>query len=227
MRASSGAAAGARRLRAAGCRDRPIRGIAPLSCRPSVIDSWTRIAEAWNQERQNAAAEQVDSRRRAKPMPGKFRRRCHGMSFLESGIGKRSPRRRPSPRRSAPALAQKSGGILHMYHRDSPASMSILEEATISTVIPVMGVMNNLVMFDQHKPQNSLDTIVPDLADELELERGRQVAHLQAARRRQMARRQAVHRQGRQMHLRPAAGQGHRRICVSTRARAGTKISKM
>ena len=31
--------------------------------------------------------------------------------------------------------------------------------------MPVMGVMNNLVMYDQHKPQNSLETIVPDLAD--------------------------------------------------------------
>ena len=51
-----------------------------------------------------------------------------------------------------------------MYHRDSPASMSIHEEATFSTVIPVMGVMNNLVMYDQNKPQNSLDEIVPDLA---------------------------------------------------------------
>ena len=47
-----------------------------------------------------------------------------------------------------PALAQKQGGILHLYHRDSPASMSILEEATISTVMPMMGVFNNLVMFD-------------------------------------------------------------------------------
>ena len=28
----------------------------------------------------------------------------------------------------------------------------------------MMGVFNNLVMYDQHKPQNSLDTIVPDLA---------------------------------------------------------------
>ena len=74
-----------------------------------------------------------------------------------------------------------------MYHRDSPASMSIHEEATVSTVVPMMAVMNNLVMFDQHKPQNSLDTIVPDLADELELERGRQDADLQAARRRQVA----------------------------------------
>ena len=33
-----------------------------------------------------------------------------------------------------PALAQKQGGVLKVYHRDSPASMSILEEATISIV---------------------------------------------------------------------------------------------
>src|SRR5829696_1162677 len=64
-----------------------------------------------------------------------------------------------------PATAQKKGGVLQMYHRDSPASMSIHEEATFSTVIPVMGVMNNLVMYDQNKPQNSLETIVPDLAE--------------------------------------------------------------
>jgi peptide/nickel transport system substrate-binding protein len=65
----------------------------------------------------------------------------------------------------SPALAQKSGGILRVYHRDSPASMSILEEATISTVMPVMPVFNNLVVFDQHVPQNSLKSIVPDLAE--------------------------------------------------------------
>ena len=28
------------------------------------------------------------------------------------------------------ALAQKAGGVLSIYHRDGPASMSILEEAT-------------------------------------------------------------------------------------------------
>jgi peptide/nickel transport system substrate-binding protein len=66
---------------------------------------------------------------------------------------------------AAPALAQKRGGILHMYHRDSPASMSIHEEATFSVVVPAMGIMNNLVMYDQNKPQNSLSTIVPDLAE--------------------------------------------------------------
>ena len=42
--------------------------------------------------------------------------------------------------------------------------MSIHEEGTISTVLPVMGVFNNLVVYDQHKPQNSLETIVPELA---------------------------------------------------------------
>ena len=63
-----------------------------------------------------------------------------------------------------PALAQKPGGILKMYSPDSPASMSIHEEATVFAEGPMMGVFNNLVMFDQHVPQNSLQSIVPDLA---------------------------------------------------------------
>src|SRR5262249_2973280 len=62
------------------------------------------------------------------------------------------------------AAAQQPGGILHVAHRDSPASMSVLEEVTISVGAPMMPVFNNLVLFDQHVPQNSLDTIVPDLA---------------------------------------------------------------
>src|SRR5271163_2633659 len=61
-------------------------------------------------------------------------------------------------------FAQKQGGILKMYNPDSPASMSIHEEATIISERPMMGVFNNLVMFDQHVPQNSLASIVPDLA---------------------------------------------------------------
>src|SRR5712691_13278562 len=65
---------------------------------------------------------------------------------------------------SEPALAQKQGGILRMPAITSPASMSIHEESTIATLGPMMGVFNNLVMFDQHVPQNSLDAIVPDLA---------------------------------------------------------------
>src|SRR5690242_6503584 len=58
----------------------------------------------------------------------------------------------------------KPGGILKIYHRDSPASASIHEEATYSTNIPFMPVFNNLVIFDQHTPQNSEQSIVPELA---------------------------------------------------------------
>ncbi len=65
---------------------------------------------------------------------------------------------------AAPAAAQKHGGILRMPLITSPASMSIHEESTIATLGPMMGVFNNLVMFDQHVKQNSLDKIVPDLA---------------------------------------------------------------
>src|SRR6516164_5555702 len=63
-----------------------------------------------------------------------------------------------------PASAQKAGGILKMYSPDSPASMSIHEEATFVAEGPMMGVFNNLVMFDQHVKQNSLASIIPDLA---------------------------------------------------------------
>jgi len=64
------------------------------------------------------------------------------------------------------ALAQKSGGVLKVYFFDSPASMSIHEESTIAAGSPLMGVFNNLVLFDQHVPRNSLASIVPDLASD-------------------------------------------------------------
>ena len=62
------------------------------------------------------------------------------------------------------AQAQKRGGVLKIYSPDSPASVSILEEATAFAVGPMMGVFNNLVLFDQNMKQNSLQTIRPDLA---------------------------------------------------------------
>ena len=64
------------------------------------------------------------------------------------------------------AFAQKPGGILQMPGFASPASMSIHEESTIAAGIPLMGVFNNLVLFDQHVAQNSLASIVPDLASD-------------------------------------------------------------
>lgn len=61
--------------------------------------------------------------------------------------------------------AQKQGGTLRVWHRASPGNMSIFEEGTISIVAPIMGVFNNLVIFDPNMKQNSLASIVPDLAE--------------------------------------------------------------
>jgi len=63
------------------------------------------------------------------------------------------------------AVAQKPGGVLRVFHRDSPGNMSIHEEGTISVLAPMMPVFNNLVVFNQHEKQNRLDNIVPDLAE--------------------------------------------------------------
>jgi peptide/nickel transport system substrate-binding protein len=65
---------------------------------------------------------------------------------------------------ATPALAQKPGGILRQYMIDSPASMSMLDGVNPLAQRTTMGVFNNLVMFDQHVKQNSLESIVPDLA---------------------------------------------------------------
>src|SRR5262245_29237094 len=64
-----------------------------------------------------------------------------------------------------PALAQKRGGTLRLYQLDNPPSASLHEESTITSVTPFSAVYNNLVMFDPFKPHESLDTIVPDLAE--------------------------------------------------------------
>src|SRR5690348_4268400 len=63
-----------------------------------------------------------------------------------------------------PVQAQKSGGVLQISFFDNPASMSLHEEATGAALRPMMGVFNNLVMFDQHVAQNSPTSIIPDLA---------------------------------------------------------------
>src|SRR5580700_7163278 len=65
---------------------------------------------------------------------------------------------------ATPAFAEKKGGVLRVYQYDSPASMSIHEEALNSAQNPIMPVFNNLVIFKQDEPQNRMDTIVPDLA---------------------------------------------------------------
>ncbi|MBV9967088.1 MAG: peptide ABC transporter substrate-binding protein [Alphaproteobacteria bacterium] len=63
-----------------------------------------------------------------------------------------------------PALAQKPGGILRVHAIDSPPSLSMLEEVDANPARAAMGIFNNLVMFNQHVKQNSMASIVPDLA---------------------------------------------------------------
>src|SRR5256884_8302014 len=65
----------------------------------------------------------------------------------------------------ASAAEPKHGGILRFYHRDSPGGASIHEGATYSINIPFMPVFNNLVIFDQHIAQNSMDSLRPELAE--------------------------------------------------------------
>jgi peptide/nickel transport system substrate-binding protein len=65
---------------------------------------------------------------------------------------------------NAQAAEPKHGGILKIYHRETPPSLSIHEEATFSVNAPAMALFNNLVIYDQHKPQNSMGTIVAELA---------------------------------------------------------------
>src|SRR5271170_3730384 len=88
---------------------------------------------------------------------------------------------------SGGAAAQKPGGVLRIYHRDSPASMSVHEEGTNSVSIPMMAVFNNLVLFDQHISQKQPRGDPPRSRRQLVVERRRQAAHVQAASRRQMA----------------------------------------
>jgi peptide/nickel transport system substrate-binding protein len=67
----------------------------------------------------------------------------------------------------APAFADngKRGGTLRVYQLDNPPSASLHEESTITSITPFSSIYNNLVMFDPFKPRESLDTIVPDLAE--------------------------------------------------------------
>jgi peptide/nickel transport system substrate-binding protein len=66
---------------------------------------------------------------------------------------------------ATPALAQKKGGTLRLYHNDNPPSTSLMEESTIASVMPFAAVFNNLVVFDPAKPHESLETVIPDLAE--------------------------------------------------------------
>src|SRR6201997_4906816 len=113
--------------------------VRPRACRGNGGEAGSGSTRSWTARRRGGAMN--------------LRRTCVAIAGLLAGMAL-----------VGPALAQKQGGTLRVFHRDSPASMSILEEGSISAIMPMMGVFNNLVLFDQHLPQNRVETIVPDLA---------------------------------------------------------------
>jgi peptide/nickel transport system substrate-binding protein len=69
---------------------------------------------------------------------------------------------------STPAISQtpKAGGTINVTQReDLPQGFAIHETQTSSTVWPSMPCFNNLVVYDPAKKQESLDTIVGELAE--------------------------------------------------------------
>jgi peptide/nickel transport system substrate-binding protein len=66
---------------------------------------------------------------------------------------------------AAVAQAQKSGGILKAVQRENPPSLSIHEEATVSTTWPMSPVYNNLVFFNPAHAVESADDLVGELAE--------------------------------------------------------------
>jgi len=87
-----------------------------------------------------------------------------------------------------------------------PGSASIHEEATYSVTRSLHAGFNNLVIYKQDVAQNSLESIVPDLAESLGWTATAKRS-IQLRQRRQWHDRQAVPHQRRQMHVRNADGQ--------------------
>ncbi len=66
----------------------------------------------------------------------------------------------------AETWAQKSGGVLRIALREGPGSPSLVEESSIYTNLPFMGVFNNLILYDQKESIARPETIRPELATE-------------------------------------------------------------
>ena len=68
---------------------------------------------------------------------------------------------------AGPADSQtpKRGGILNAMLAEDPPGFSIHESSTISGVWPLSPCYSNLVWFDPLKPQESAETVIPELAE--------------------------------------------------------------
>jgi peptide/nickel transport system substrate-binding protein len=66
---------------------------------------------------------------------------------------------------TAGAQAPRRGGVLTAMLGEDPPGLSIHEAATVSTVWPMLPCYSNLVLFDQLKAQETVDTVRPELAE--------------------------------------------------------------
>ena len=94
---------------------------------------------------------------------------------------------------SAQAAEPKHGGILKFYHRETPPSLSIHEEATFSVNIAGDGDVQQLDRIRSAQAAEQHGHHRAGSGDELVVGQGEHRAHLQAAAGRHLARRQAVH----------------------------------
>ena len=67
-------------------------------------------------------------------------------------------------RHALAAETPRRGGILRGYQPGNTASMSLLEETTMLVIAPMQAAFNNLIVFDPNVRQNSMGSIVPELA---------------------------------------------------------------
>jgi peptide/nickel transport system substrate-binding protein len=63
------------------------------------------------------------------------------------------------------AQAPRRGGVLNAMLGEDPPGFSIHESATISGLWPVAPCYSNLVIFDPLKPNESVQTVLPELAE--------------------------------------------------------------
>src|SRR5215475_4045376 len=65
----------------------------------------------------------------------------------------------------AQGTTPKRGGILNSLLIEEPPGLLIHESATVSNVWPMSPCYSNLVYFDPAKSQESVDTVIPELAE--------------------------------------------------------------
>ncbi|MBI4083322.1 MAG: ABC transporter substrate-binding protein [Candidatus Lambdaproteobacteria bacterium] len=66
---------------------------------------------------------------------------------------------------AAGASAQKYGGVLNAVQRDNPVNLSLLENTSSNTTWAMSPVYNNLVYYDPFQGRETLDTVIPELAE--------------------------------------------------------------